>query len=102
MISFKEQLEVDLDIFINADEFAETHNINGQDVICVLEGLTTKEQITKANGTPAFDGISALTRVLHISVSVREVERTKQSMQQNLQWNRRFLRQRLQVRQILL
>lgn len=69
MISFKEQLEADLDIFINADEFAETHNINGQDVICVLEGLTTKEQITKANGTPAFDGISALTRVLHIKTA---------------------------------
>lgn len=69
MISFKEQLEADLDIFINADEFAETHNINGQDVICVLEGLTTKEQITKANGTLAFDGISALTRVLHIKTA---------------------------------
>lgn len=69
MISFKEQLEADLDIFINADEFAETHNINGQDVICVLEGLTTKEQITKANNTPAFDGISGVTRILHIKAT---------------------------------
>ena len=69
MISFKQQLEADLDIFFNADEFAETHNLNGEDVVCILEGLTTKEMLTKANNTPAFDGVSALTRILHIKTS---------------------------------
>ncbi len=66
MISFKEQVNTDLDVFISGEEFAETHNINGEDIICVLEGLTTKEQITQANNTPAFDGISGISRVLHI------------------------------------
>ena len=69
MISFKEQLEADLDVFINADEFAETHNLNGEDVVCILEGLTVKEMLTKANNTPAFDGVGALTRILHIKTS---------------------------------
>ena len=66
MISFKEQVKTDLDVFISMEEFAETHNINGEDIVCVLQGLTTKEQITQANNTPAFDGISGISRVLHI------------------------------------
>ncbi len=66
MISFKEQVKADLDVFVSMEEFAEIHNINGEDVACVLQGLTTKEQITQANNTPAYDGISGISRVLHI------------------------------------
>lgn len=69
MSLFKEQLETDLDVFINADEFAETHSINGVETVCVLQGLTTKEQLTKANNTPSFDGISGITRVLHVKTA---------------------------------
>ena len=58
-----------MDIFINADEFAETHNINGQDVICGAGGINYQGTDNQANGTPAFDGISALTRVLHIKTA---------------------------------
>lgn len=66
MIGFKEQLEADLDVFVSLDEFAETHNINGEDVSCVLQGLTTREQLAQAKNTPSYDGISGISRVLHI------------------------------------
>ena len=35
-MSFKEQLEKDMKAFFNADEFAETHSINGESIECVL------------------------------------------------------------------
>lgn len=69
MSLFKEQLETDLDVFIDSDVFAETHTLNGVEVTCVLQGLTTKEQLTRPNNTPAFEGISGVTRVMHIKTS---------------------------------
>lgn len=69
MSLFKESLENDLDVFINADEYAETHTVDGVGVTCVLQGLTTKEQLTQPNNTPAFDGISGITRVMHIKTA---------------------------------
>ena len=66
MSNFKEQLEADLGTFVNDEEFAELHTVNGIEVSCVLEGLTTKEMLTKANNTPSYDGISGTTRILHI------------------------------------
>lgn len=35
-MSFKDQLEKDMKAFFNADEFAETHSINGESIECVL------------------------------------------------------------------
>lgn len=37
MSNFKDQLLTDLDVFINPNEFADTHNIDGIDVICVID-----------------------------------------------------------------
>ena len=36
-MSFKDQLRRDLDVFINVDEFGNTHIINGQKVPCVID-----------------------------------------------------------------
>ncbi len=69
MSLFKEQLKEDLDVFLDSDEFAETHTLNGVEVTCVLQGLTTKEQLTQPNNTPAFEGISGITRVMHVKTS---------------------------------
>lgn len=70
MSSFTEQLEADVkDVFINADEFAEVHIVNGMDVPCILEGLNTRDMLIKANNTPAFDGVNGMTRILHIKAS---------------------------------
>lgn len=35
-MSFKDQLEKDIGCFINSDEFADTHSINGKEIECVL------------------------------------------------------------------
>lgn len=66
MSTFKEQIKEDISVFINADEFADIHNINGEDVFCVMEGLTTVEMLTKANNTPSYNGINGTTRLLHV------------------------------------
>lgn len=37
-MSFKTQIAQDISsVFINADEFADTHNIDGVDVVCVID-----------------------------------------------------------------
>jgi hypothetical protein len=36
-MKFKEQLAKDLDTFINGDEFAQIHEFNGKQLLCVLE-----------------------------------------------------------------
>mgnify|MGYP003595103802 CR=1 FL=1 len=67
-MTFKEQLQEDEDIFINADEFAEDHEIQGKTCRAVVEGLTLKESLIKTQagsqaenyGTPA-----STTRIIH-------------------------------------
>lgn len=70
-MTFKEQMQQDVAMFINADEFAEPHNLNGTICDVVLEGLTTQEQFTKAavNFTADFDGINGKTLILHCTTS---------------------------------
>jgi hypothetical protein len=67
MLSFKDQLEQDMtNVFLNGDEFADQHDIDGVTVLAVLtdaadktanaEGLTVtgKELHAKAAGLPAL------------------------------------------------
>jgi len=70
LTTFKEQLQKDIDIFMNLDEFAETHMINGKECTAILEGLTTKEQFIQLRESKInFDGISGETFILHVAVS---------------------------------
>lgn len=66
MKSFKEQVADDLGVFINVDEFAETHTVNGAAVQAVLEGLTTKEYVQRTGRNAYFEGIGARMVILHI------------------------------------
>lgn len=67
MSGFKDVVAADNgQVFINGDEFADIHTINGVDVLCIMEGLTTEEMLTKANATPSYDGINSTTRILHV------------------------------------
>lgn len=66
MSTFKKCMADDLDVFINADEFAEMHDINQKQILAVVEGLTTKEQIiSKGKGRVNFDGVYEKTVILH-------------------------------------
>lgn len=56
MSAFKEQVAKDLDVFINADEFADLHNINGVKVKCIV----STDESTTANysrGSSFDDGV---------------------------------------------
>lgn len=36
-MSLKDQITKDLDIFINPDEFADYHNIDGEQILCIID-----------------------------------------------------------------
>ena len=61
-MTLKSQIEADLAIFFHADDFAETHNINGTDVLCVVD--TDLNKIRSAQDSEQYDGIFlTLTRL---------------------------------------
>lgn len=63
-MSFKEQLEKDMKAFFNADEFAETHSINGESIECVLmlADKDTDANIQSKKGTiTSYSSISVQT-----------------------------------------
>lgn len=56
IIMFKDYLKKDLNIFINQNEFAEEHNIDGQDISIVVDNDKLKEiKIKSLDGTYAGD-----------------------------------------------
>lgn len=74
MKSFKEQVADDIDVFLNMDEFAEEHIVNGVTVKAVLEGLTMKEYVQYIGRRSSLEDINARTVMLHIRKSdIREV-----------------------------
>ena len=72
-MTFKDSLTEDLDsCFINMDEFASTHELDGKQFPMVLEGLTTKQFFARAPVT--FDGVHGQTLVVHCkTVDIVEV-----------------------------
>lgn len=51
MISFKEQIAADnAAIFINGDEFAELHNLNGVECMAIVQNVSSMEELTTGNG----------------------------------------------------
>lgn len=69
-MTFKEQLENDLNTFINSAEFADTHTINGVSLQAVVHGLKTSDVITKqAKHTVDFEGVSGRTVVVHFKTA---------------------------------
>ena len=51
MTTFKEQLELDnADVFLNLNEFADVHDLNGKECECVLEGDTLQQSLSIGSG----------------------------------------------------
>ena len=68
MTSFKEQLESDIaDVFMNLDELAEMHNINGTNCRCIIEGLNIDQQLQAT--AHQFESIGGQTVVVHVGKS---------------------------------
>ena len=63
MSAFQDALASDLDTFINEDEFADEHDVDGVTINAVFQGLSTKEVLTKTD--VYYDGTHGQTFVLH-------------------------------------
>lgn len=68
MSGFKEQLAKDLDVFINAEEFADWHLLNGQKVRCIV---STDESSTAqySRGSSFDDNIFECNAVINYKYS---------------------------------
>ena len=67
MSTFKDMVAEDLDIFINADEFAETHQLNDTKCLCIIQSPSSEE---RAVGTGAaydmYRGLSGVKLTVHV------------------------------------
>lgn len=66
-MNFKDQIAKDLVVFFNIDEFADMHNINGQQVICVVD--TDANKTRSGQQSEQYDGIFLSTIKVFIKVS---------------------------------
>lgn len=66
MLTFKDAAAGDIDdaFIADTDEFADYHNLNGDTVLCVVEGWTNKEHIQIAKQD--IDGLSLDEYVVHV------------------------------------
>ena len=66
MLTFKDAAAWDVDdaFIADTDEFADYHNLNGDTVLCVVEGRTNKEHIQIAKQD--IDGLSLDEYVVHV------------------------------------
>lgn len=72
MTAFKTQLINDAVVFIDTNEFAESHNLNGTICNAVVEGLTVKQQLIKSKVD--FDGLNSRTVIVHCkSIDLSEI-----------------------------
>lgn len=54
-MSFKDQLNQDIAIFLNKDEFAEVHSINNQNVECIIDSVDKNESLAYMDGSTTVD-----------------------------------------------
>ncbi len=61
MSAFKDAVADDMDdVFLNEDEFAEEHNLNGTDCLCIVESPTTKAELTNGGSGEKYKGYDAV------------------------------------------
>lgn len=67
MSTFKEDLTEDLrDVFFDADEFAEEHDLNGTVCLCVVEKSRTEEKYLRGATYDAYEGIHGVGVTVHV------------------------------------
>ena len=66
MKSFKEQVADDIDVFLNMDEFAEEHDLNGTVTVAIVQSPTAKERFSGiARSYDVYDGITGTDVVVY-------------------------------------
>lgn len=66
MSTFKEQLKADLDTFINMDEFADEHELNGETVNCVVQSPTEQEMFQQGIDYSGYEAARGRLVIVHI------------------------------------
>ena len=72
MSAFKDMLKADLDIFINGDEFADVHTLNGQEVSCVAQSPTEQESFLQGLQYNGFEDVHGRTTIVHVKKELLE------------------------------
>lgn len=68
MSAFLDGVMADIDnVFLNQDEFAEVHNINGKDIVCVMSVYKTQSKSAKASSN--FDGLHGNQATINLKKS---------------------------------
>lgn len=68
-MNFKDQILADIDaVFLNADEFADEHEINSQTMTCVIDEDLSKQRSNRQSDD--YDGIYARQLTLYVRESV--------------------------------
>lgn len=68
MSKLKDYLSSDLDTFLNTDEFAETHDIDGRQVDCVID-IDILQQLKYKDQQASYDGVYNSTKVLFVKAA---------------------------------
>lgn len=70
MSAFKDMVAEDMDaVFLNMDEFAEEHELNGKVCACIVESPTTEERFKKGKDYDGQDAMHGLTAIIHVKKS---------------------------------
>ena len=63
--TFKDQVAADLDTFINSDEFADEHDLNGDTVKAIVESPTSQERWITDKGYGVYNGLEGNLYIVH-------------------------------------
>lgn len=64
-MTFKDQIKLDLPIFLNIDEFADVHNLNGTECNAVIQAPTARESFMTSGSHVVDDGINGMSVFVH-------------------------------------
>ena len=67
MSAFKDMVAADIDdVFLDMEEFAEEHDLNGTTCICVVQGVTTRDAFQQSEKYDGYDVVHGATNVVHV------------------------------------
>ena len=61
-MKFRKAIDADIEIFMNLEEFGETHNVNGLLIPCILQKYTAEKS---GNSSQNFEGLHGDFMTLH-------------------------------------
>lgn len=64
-VTFKDQVAADLDTFINPDEFADEHDLNGDTVKAIVESPTSQERWITGKEYGVYNGLEGNLYIVH-------------------------------------